>query len=442
MDLSKNIFLLLIGFFLFHIGFTQEKDTLKLDLSSAEKLLLENNLGLLAQELNINKAEAEKIQAKIWPNPTLSVENFNPYATRYQRKHAEEQASLFGNEDFGKYRQIEVQLEQTFNLAGKRQKRKAIAEVSIEMADVYLADFLSDLITEFRKKVYELVFLQKNIKLLAHQLQALDKIYQAYNSQYEQGNVSKGKLIRLRSSKLDLKNRLIEEKNTRSQLQSTLIVLLNLPEDQELQFRDIFEDDFDYSLAPEYSLSHLQGIALKERPSIRLTHLQKEKATKKLAYEKSLSVPDLTAAVSYDRGGGIYPDFVGIGFTIDLPFSNSNKGAIKKAQFHLRQEEYHQKENLIRVKSTVREKYEQLLHVGQFLAQIDTEYMDDLEQSMAFYNENFRNQNIGIVEFMDFMETYIENRQTILENQRNYLNALEELKYATGLELSEGFKKN
>lgn len=414
----------------------QQSDTLYLDLASAETILLENNLSLLAEQLKIDKADAEIIQATVWPNPTLSVDEVNLFTSNYQKQHAEKLPSLFGSKEFGKYRQISVQLEQLIEIAGKRKKRRAIAEVSSEMAAAYLSDFLLSLKTEFRKNIFDFRYHQGYIEMLEKQLSSLQDIIKAYRNQYEEGNVNKAELIRLRSSELKLKDKLIKQKNTLGELQSGLIVLLNLPEDTPLSFYAVFKSDYDYQLSFNYTLPYLQEQALKQRPDVLLSKLKKQLVAKELTYEKSLAVPDLTFSVGYDRGGGIYQDYVGFGFSVDLPFSNTNKGNIKKAQIKVHQQDYYEKQHLLAVKSAVRKKYEKVLQIGRFFENVNADYVEDLDQTMEAYTEYFRLQSINIITFMDFLEAYIDNYQSILENQREYLDALEELKYATGIELN------
>ena len=124
---------------------SQTQDTLQLNLKQAERLLLENNISLLAERLSIDMADAEVIQAKVWPNPTLEVNEVNLWTADYQKKTGEEQPSLFGSDSFGRYRQISAQIEQVIETAGKRKKRVELAKVSTEMAQSYLEDFLLSL---------------------------------------------------------------------------------------------------------------------------------------------------------------------------------------------------------------------------------------------------------------------------------------------------------
>jgi len=433
MNKLKNIVVLLLmstGFI-----FAQEVDTLHFDLSQAEKLLLENNLSLLAEQLNLDKAEAEKIQAKVWPNPILSIEEFNPYITSYQKKHADKQASLF-TENFGKYRQVEVQLEQVFNLAGGRKKQKAIADVSAEQAEVYLADFLLNLKTEFRKTIYDFAYHQEYIQLLKQQIVSVKNILKAYENQYEKGNVNKMELTRLRVSEMNLRDEIIDEQNTLSELQAELIIALNLPDETNLSFDEVFKADYNYQDF-QTGLAFLQEKALENRHDIKISDLQKEIVEKEYAYEKSLRTPELGVSVNYDRGGGIYPDYFGVGVSMDLPFTNPNKGNIQKAKINIEQQEYLHQEHLIKVKTDIRKKYERVKYFSEFFEDIDAEYIEDLDKTMNAYTTYFKNRNINITTYMDFLEAYIESKESVFDNQREFLNAVEDLKYATGLESLE-----
>ncbi|WHT38401.1 TolC family protein [Myroides sp. mNGS23_01] len=58
-----------------------------------ETLFLEQNLDLLAKKLEISQAEAQLIQARLWPNPTFEISEVNVWRTT----DIEEQPIIFGN---------------------------------------------------------------------------------------------------------------------------------------------------------------------------------------------------------------------------------------------------------------------------------------------------------------------------------------------------------
>lgn len=415
--------------------YAQVMDTLVLNKQEAEQLLLTGNLSLLSNQLNIDKAEADIIQAKVWPNPVLELDEINLWATTYQKRTGEELPTLFGSESFGKFRQVSARVEQLVETAGKRRKRIAIAEVDKNLAQAYLEDFLLNLKVEFRKIIYDYSYHEGHVKMLSRQLQSIQGLVEAYQRQYELGNINKYEVIRLRSIQLQLQDEIIDQKEELNQLRTQLIVLLNLPDRTQLSFTNIFREDYAYEdeFIPE--ISYLQSQAVLQRPDVKIYKLDWEKASREVAYERALKTPDVAFSVGYDRGGNILQDFVGIGLTMDLPFFDRNKGGIKRAEINRVQSFYAQEEHFNRVREEVVERYNNLLQIREFFTSIDLEYVQDLDLSIEVYTRYFKEQAVSMMEFLDFLEAYMDNKQIILENQKQYLDALEELRFATGLEL-------
>ena len=91
-------------------------DTIFLSRKNAETIFLQNNLSLISERLNIDIAQAQIIQAKIWPNPTFSVNEFN----LWRNTGSEELPAIWGN--YGRYQEFGASLEQLVYTAGKRKK--------------------------------------------------------------------------------------------------------------------------------------------------------------------------------------------------------------------------------------------------------------------------------------------------------------------------------
>ncbi|MFC6858496.1 TolC family protein [Zunongwangia atlantica] len=433
---KRSLYPLLLIFCAYLNGLqAQTQDTLVLDLEQAENLLLKNNLPLLAERLSIDQAAAEVIQAKVWPNPTLTVDEMNLWATAYQQRTGEAQPSLFGSDSFGNYRQVSAQLEQVIETAGKRKKRVALAKVEQEKAQAYLEDFLLSLKTEFRKSIYAFRFHEGYVLMLERQLISLESIVKAYQKQYDEGNVNKAELIRLQASLLGIKDDLIEERKILNEKNEELVVMLNLTESTQLSFQPNFQLKETYQLPFQYTLNYLQQEALKNRPDVALSALQITQTQNELSYEKAQAVPDVAVSLGYDRGGNILRDFIGVGFSIDLPFFDRNKGNIKKAEFAVEQQNYLNQHKLLEVREEVRKNYQNVLQAAAFFDSIDADYLTGLDKTMDAYTEYFKLQNINIITYMDFLESYIDTKRSILENQQEYFDDLEELKYSTGLEL-------
>ena len=142
-----------LAFILFISVFTvQGQNFLRLTPSDIESLFLKQNLKLIAEQMNIDIADAEIVQAKLWDNPNLSVSGINLWSTKSQRDGNPELSSpLFGN--FGKHTQFSVELSQLIQTANKRGKLVARDKISKEIAVQEFETVLRGLKSELRKSI-------------------------------------------------------------------------------------------------------------------------------------------------------------------------------------------------------------------------------------------------------------------------------------------------
>ena len=115
----------LISFFLLLTGgiCAQQATTGVLTLKEAEQRFLERNLSLIAERYNIDMAQAQVLQAKLFENPVISLEQ-NVY-NRLNGKYF----------DFGKEGEMVVGIEQVIRLAGQRNKQVKLEKINKEIAD-------------------------------------------------------------------------------------------------------------------------------------------------------------------------------------------------------------------------------------------------------------------------------------------------------------------
>lgn len=132
------------------------QDSLRLSRQECEAIFLKENLLLIAERLEVSKAEAMALQAKLWPNPLFSLDEINLWAPP-------KQIGVFGQElpglngtKFGKNQQITFSIEQLILTAGKRKKRLALEQVNIDKSKQHFEDLLRHLKLEFRQQLTQL----------------------------------------------------------------------------------------------------------------------------------------------------------------------------------------------------------------------------------------------------------------------------------------------
>jgi len=435
MDMNKCLLAIFLVYIL-SLQNSKAQDTLRLTRQQSEALFLEENLLLLAEQLNIPQAEAQTLQAKLWPNPTLEIDEINIGTTT----NGVNGTGYFGEGlppiagRFGKNQQIAVSVEQLIQTAGKRKKLVALGQVNESMAQEYFQDLLRGLKLEFRNSLSDLQYLQLSKSLYQRQLESLRVLTSAYKNQVDLGNVARGEYIRLKAAELEIAKNLNDLSDRIHEEQKDLKLLMNLSPDT---FLEIADDGFerDISQFDELKLGDLSPIALDSRPDYKLELLRNEFSHQNYHYEKAQRIPDLRFKAGYDRGGNFLYNFFGLGLSMDLPVFNRNQGNIKQAEFEIKSTELQSQYKAMEVGNELILSWQNLRNSISLYREIEPDYERTLDDLLASYLTNFKNRDIGMLPFLDFLEAYLENKTIILDNKLEIQKKTEELNFTLGTDL-------
>src|SRR6478609_4549422 len=102
----------------------QQQDTLTLSLQQTDSLFLSNNLLLLAAKYKVDGSKALVQQAKIWDNPSFTSEwnLYNPQKDQFF--------------DVGSTGQKAFGVDQVISMAGKRNKKVALAKANAQYTEL------------------------------------------------------------------------------------------------------------------------------------------------------------------------------------------------------------------------------------------------------------------------------------------------------------------
>jgi cobalt-zinc-cadmium efflux system outer membrane protein len=406
-----------------------QTDTIYLSTAQAEDLFIKQNLELIAEKLEIDVAEAAIVQAKLWPNPTLSIEDVNLWNTNDMR---DEMGEIFPDASFARNRQFSAGIEQVIVTGGKRRKLVEMEKVSRDIAVQYYEELLRSLKVELRNACAEMLFLQDYRKTLEKQREMLDALIGNYRRQVEQGNVSKSELLRLQAELLGLRSEINDLQRDMNERQKDLKTLLNISTPSHIVLTATV---INTKPPEEIPYSTLFDMANASRPDLKEAMFQKDFSEKSLLYEKAQRTPDLALSAVYDRAGGVVRNYWGFGLSMDLPFFDRNQGNIRAAQISIRQSQTMLEHKQLEVRNELTQAMQNYTLAYHFNREIADGFISDLDEMLESYNRNFIAKNIGIVEFLDFFEAYRGNRQTVLEAQKDVKISFEELQYAVGTEL-------
>lgn len=427
----RYLFFYALALSVFKIYGQIENTDISLTPRQIESVFLERNLGLIAEKMNVSVADAEIIQAKLWDNPSFSINDLNLWSTGAQRD-GETIPPLFGS--FGRNMQFSVELSQIINLSGKRGKRVAMQKVSRDMALTRSKQLLKCLKLELRKSIAELIYNQSYKNILLKQRESLESIVTAYKKQYYNGNISKSDMLRLQSAQYQLDNEINIINTELNGLQKTMRNLLCIQSTGDIR---VTPEEINFPQPMTISLESLINHASESHPDIILQRQQTGYYKKSEKYEKSLRVPDLNISVGYDRRGGVWRDFIGFGIGIDIPVFNRNQGAIKAAEIYTRQSEVLavQQENAIR--NELAEAYNNYINTYHMYEKSSKDnFSEEMDGMLGVFTKNMIDRNISIVEYMDFFGSYLSSKNIVLTVRKEMSLRYEELQYAAGTEIN------
>lgn len=423
----KRLVITLIFFVKAAYSFAQNSDTIVISRDEAEVIFLKNNIDVITQKLQISQAEAREVQAKYWPNPKLSISEVNLWRTY----GIEELPPLVGN--WGKSSQISAEIEQVIQTAGKRRKTIELQQIEVEGAKFELQEVLRELKKSLRNTVTEILYNQEQQKVYRSQISSIEKLTKSYNNQLNLGNISKAEYVRLKAQEVEFKKKLISLQQEIEDQQLELKALLMLPSSSYIVISGSL-------MLPEKQLSELEAPqwiekAKENRPDILILKNTEKYAAKNLDIQNAMKIPDVAVSVGYDRGGNIMKDFIGLGVSFDLPVFDRNKGNIQAAKLELEKSQLETHKNLLKSEIEVMSVFRNYIRTQEVSAEMDHHYESTLDSLLVSHEKNFRLRNISMLEYLDFLDTYIRNKMIILDTKKELNHYYENLQYVVGQDL-------
>ncbi|TCO09189.1 TolC family protein [Natronoflexus pectinivorans] len=397
-------------------------DTIKLSVQDAEKVFLENNLQLIATRMNMDIAAAETAQARLWNNPQISIEEINLHRIPSSR--------LFDDLP-GRPQQFSIEIEQEIRTAKKRSRLVEMHRLQEAVEEDLFYDVLRHLKKELRMAFYSLVYSKNLIELLENEIDAIRRLVKAMEQEFLRENISALELTRTKALLFSLQTELTAEKSEWFQHQNRLRLLLNLPLHQNIE--PLITNN--YAILPDMPVDELTAQALISRRDYLAQNRVLQIREVEYRYERSQRVPDITFSGIYDRWGGISEDFIGFGISFDLPVFNRNQHAARAAAIGIDQ----QQNKLNQYKKELQQEVaEALKHYNEILLlyqAMDADFISTFEQMHRVMLEGFKNREVGLVEFMDFFDSYKSARVNHNEIKLKLHKAREKLNFAVGTDL-------
>src|SRR5690349_14535013 len=274
-------------------------------LDEAVEIFLRQNLQLVAARYDIETADAEKLTARLRPNPQLTV-GLSGLPVNLSGPLIKEQTYSYG-------------LSHTIELGGKRSKRIDVADANSDVARGQFQMTVWQLTNDLKRKFYTVVLNQSLLNLARENETTFEEIVKHTSELVNAGEISGLDLERVEVEKLKFDTD-----------------LANSQRDYEVALRDLrFALGGDYRAMDidvagtidyepyQFSFSELRDKALAERPDLKAAKLTERAADANIRLQDAQRIPDLTLGAGIDQApSGTSTYTAGIG--IALPVSDRN----------------------------------------------------------------------------------------------------------------------
>ncbi|SFQ46537.1 outer membrane protein, cobalt-zinc-cadmium efflux system [Flavobacterium akiainvivens] len=395
----------------------QSAQVLPLTIKQAEALFFKNNFQLLAAQYGIDKAGADIIQSKAYPNPEVSVD-----VIAY-----EGQNNLYFPQ--GNNNNLAVGIEQLIILGGKRKNQIALAKKDKELASADLAELTRNLQFEIWQSFYTLHNQEKIIEKYDNLLNKLQELITGYEVQVAKNNVALKDLVRLKSVYVKINNDKSEETKTLIEVQQKLNVLLGTT---ALIKTEYTEQDADAYAARTFVYDEVLSKSLQNRADLNQAKLANDAADINLKLQRSLAIPDVTLRGGYNQQGDAFNNQYNVGVAISLPFFDRNRGNIQKAKTGRLESTKGVEYKELEINTEVLAAYQNFTRSVDEYKRIGILVNNDFDAVFNGLNSNFQKGNVSMIEFTDFFEAYNE-AQTEVERVKTQLAiAAAEINFVTG----------
>lgn len=391
-------------------------------LHEADSLFLHNNLELLAARCNVSAADAETAQARLYANPVVGLQ---------QNVYNRNNGRFF---DFGAASEQVVDIDQLVYIAGQHANLVRVARAGREVALREFDELLRQLRGEMHKTFVRLCFAQRNITMYQNAIQSLNRVLDALVAQQKKGNISKVETARIQALLLSLRQEQDALLASQTELEGRLRLFLALP--ASAQPRGVLDADCLDRLLDVPAARAAVDSCLASRADVLLAGSRQQQAEARLKSERSKAWPELHVTGQYDRNAGYFPNYFALGVTVSVPLFNRNQGNIREARVRIDQSRLDYQNTLARAHDEAEVAVENYRRNLQLVQTVRKDLAGtDLEALFTSINDNYRQRNISLLEFVDYYDTYKNTQLAVSAAKENAFLAVEDLNCALGKDI-------
>ncbi len=380
-------------------------------------MVSKHNLDYSAERYEVSKSEAAIEIAKVFPDPSLSVD------VTQDREGDLKTAQGFISE-----------LGTTIELFGKRKARIDLAKSEHELSKALLSDFFRNLEAESAITFLEALKQKQLFAVKLSSYETMKRLSEADSIRLKLGSIME---IDATQSKLEAGSLLNELLQAEADLKSSYLQLSMITGTTSPD--TLWVPDGSLTLnARSFILTDLINVARSKRADLVAALYNKEVANKalKLAHKERNIDLDLKLGIESNYpsiGNGPTANTFTAGVAIPLKFSNYYKGSVKMAQFQIAQSEELYKKADLQISIEITQAMQRYRSLCKQVESYDQGMLESAQNVRKGKIYSYNRGETSLLEVLNAQRTYNDVQQNYYETLFNRAVALVELEKAAGI---------
>jgi outer membrane protein, heavy metal efflux system len=380
-------------------------------------MVSKHNLDYSAERYEVSKSEAAIEIAKVFPDPSLSVD------VTQDREGDLKIAQGFISE-----------LGTTIELFGKRKARIDLAKSEHELSKALLSDFFRNLEAESAITFLEALKQKQLFAVKLSSYETMKRLSEADSIRLKLGSIME---IDATQSKLEAGSLLNELLQAEADLKSSYLQLSMITGTMGLDTLWIPDGSLTLNTR-SFILTDLINVARSKRADLVAALYNKEVATKalKLAHKERNIDLDLKLGIesNYPSGNnGPTANTFSAGVAFPLKFSNYYKGSVKMAQFQIAQTEERYKKADLQISIEISQAMQRYQALCKQVESYDQGMLESAQNVRKGKIYSYNRGETSLLEVLNAQRTYNDIQQNYYETLFNRAVALIELEKAAGI---------
>jgi cobalt-zinc-cadmium efflux system outer membrane protein len=396
-------------------------------MDQAVSLALRQNRDAIAARLDIDAAELDRVAARLYPNPVLSIALGNLVVGSFNN----EGMTVLSSPGFFGQTVTTVALSEVVDVWAKRNAHIRLADVGLEHRRLLVEDALREIAYAVRSAFDDLLRETSELALAEETHARYDQTVQISRSRFAAGDISEAELKKIELEGLRYQNGVIDAEMERDLARQKLSALLGLQPGAALEPSEIKE--------PRQPLDpgQLMERALKQRPDLRAAQSAHGLAEAAISAARRDALPDISLGLGYTHSeftaSGDNPNSLALSLSMPVPVFDRNQANIGRARLDLRRADNDLQRLSIAVQHEVADavrrsaRANQLLHVfeeGGMLERADT--------ALRVAEKSYKAGSVSLLELLEAQRTYIETRGQYLHALHDYRQSLVDVGHTVG----------